>query len=258
MKNIFRIFAFIALVGIVFTSCQKDNLLEEEPLKEEVLVDAQKSFSVLKGFVLTKIDKVYIMQTDGTLKEHRTIKMRNLQWTVAQEWLLDDLQTDGFQGYSFYPGDTDGSQHGYYFLWDQMEDAADNSSWQYLVYRENDYNTAISSNPFHLPKVDTNVGSNDGDITKLASILGSTSLVRQKLQMDYDGVDNSSPAFNTNHAYMWLEVRGTYAQANKVTGCGVLAKWDGQNNDHFWHSFTNITNLKANTRLVRNITSSEW
>ncbi len=36
-RNIFRLFAIIALIGIVFTSCRKENLFEKETaLKEEV------------------------------------------------------------------------------------------------------------------------------------------------------------------------------------------------------------------------------
>jgi hypothetical protein len=265
-RNIFRLFAIIAIAGLVFTGCQKEeNLLDtENPIGQEKIVDAQQNFPILKGATIVKYDTVYIVDGSGELKPHRTMKIRNLNWSIVQEWLFVDMNTynstnsvDLFSNTSFYPGDTYGLTHGCYYPWDQIEDEVDGDNWEYIVWAD-EYWTEISGNQFHLPKIDTYGGANDGDITKLAMMLGSTSLVRQKLALAYDGVDNSYPEFVNTHAYMWIEARGTYAEVNKVTGCGVLAKWDGADSDHFWHVFTNITNLKANVRLVRDITSAQW
>lgn len=259
-KKFFRLFAVIAIVGLVFIGCQKDNLVEEQNASNEVLVvDANQTFSVTKGFTITKLDSVFVLQGDeyGTVKMHRTIKIRNLNWTVAQEWFLDDLQTSGYQDYSFYPGDVDGSVHGYYYPWEnQVESGADNNDWAYIIFRDENY-TPISGNQFRLPRVDINCGS---DFQNLASVLGSTSLIRAKLQVVYDGVDNWGPAFDTQLAGFWMEVRGGCVEANLQPHCGAVAMWDKLNgqNDNFAYWFTNIETSKANVRLMRNITSAQW
>ncbi len=266
MKKFINLFAVFAIVGMVFIGCQKnESLLEPKKSNQaEKIVDAQQSFPVDKGATIIKYDTKYVMDGYGDLKPCKTMKIRNLNWSIVQEWLFVDLNTsspvdgtDLFQNVSYYPGDTYGATHGVYYPWSQIEDAADNNDWKSIVYKDNGY-TSVSGEFFHLPKMDTYVGANNGDITKLAMMLGSTSLVRKKLALDYDGVDNSYPEFVNTHAYMWIEARGTYQQPNIAPGCGALAKWDGADNDHFWYSLPGITNLKANVRLVRNITAAQW
>jgi hypothetical protein len=257
-RKIFSLFAVIVFAVLAFTGCQKDNLVEEQKANGElIIVDAEQTFSITKGFTITKPGTVYVMQTDGSLKMHRTLKIRNLNWSVAQEWFLDDLQTDGYPGYSFYPGDVDGSVHGYYYLWgNQIESGADNNDWSQIIFSDANY-TSISGNQFRLPRVDINCGS---DFQNLATVLGSTSLIRAKLEVIYDGVDNWGPAFDTQLAGFWMEVRGGCQEANLHPHCGALAMWDKQNghNDRFAYWYTNIETSKANVRLMRNITSAQW
>lgn len=258
MKFNLKYFAIIAFAVLAFTGCQKENLVEEQEIKGDlIVVDATQNFSILKGFTITKPGIVYVMQSDGSLKMHRTLKIRNLNWSVAQEWFLDDLQTDGYQNYSFYPGDTDGSVHGYYYLWEnQIESGADNNDWSQIIFSD-EYYTPVSGEQFRLPRVDINCGS---DFINLASVLGSTSLIRAKLEVDYDGVDNWSPAFDTQLAGFWMEVRGGCQEGNLQPHCGALAMWDNQNGhvDRFAYWYTNIETTKANVRLMRNITSAQW
>jgi hypothetical protein len=268
-KRIFKFFAIILTASIMFSACQKEQILPEQQNQGKRIYagrtyDVSKSLGGIdplvepKGATIVKYDFVYILQDDGvTLKRHRTLKIRNLAWTIAQEWLLDDLQTNLYQDFSFYPGDTDGSLHGYYYLWNQMKDAADANDWQYIVFRDANW-TPIDGQQFHLPKINTVVGTNDGDIEKLASMLGSTSLIPQKLQLSYDGVANTVPPFNTRYANMWIEVRGTFYQPNIVPGCGVYGEWDSQANNSYCLFFTNMSNIKANVRIVRNINSTQW
>jgi hypothetical protein len=158
-------------------------------------------------------------------------------------------------------GDTDGIIYGYYYNWTEMKDFNDNvggnGTWSDLFYEDTNY--SIPATGFHIPKHSTQVGLNDGDIDKLASILGSTSAVRAKLQLGYDGWWTPIAGFgSSNYAAMWIDARYSYYAANIVPGCGVVALWDSNNYDNYSMLFTNITDLRANVRLVRTITQSQW
>jgi len=277
IKRIFRFFAVILTASVMFSACQKEQIESEEDgygkrINAEQVFDVSKALGsenpIEKGFTVTKPGYVYVLQgtTDPNgeiiFKQHRTLKIRNLNWTIAQEWLLDDLQTDGFEDFSFYPGDNvSNAPHGFYYSWNQIESAADANDWQYMIYRDASGSTPIIGEQFHLPKLNSTLiyGQNDGDIEKLASMLGSTSLIRQKLQMVCDGVyvSPSISGFDNRYAYMWIEVRATPWASDPQSGCGCLGSWDSQNNNNFSLVFSNNI-LKANVRLVRNITQSQW
>ena len=258
MKNTYKIFIFIALAGLFFTSCEKDNLLEK---KESIAIDAEQSFPVLKAPTIVKYDSVYTFDQFGNPITQKTIKIRNLTWTYAQEWFLDDMHNNGFVTDIYRPGDANGTTYGYYYNWQEIskfeDNAGGNGTWSDYFYEDANYLTNAIG--FHLPKHSTQVGLNDGDFDKLASVLGSTSAIRAKLQLGYDQWWTPIGGFwNNNYAGMWIDVRNSYYAANIVSGCGVVAKWDGDDNDHYWLLFTNIEDLRANVRLVRNITSAQW
>jgi len=207
-----------------------------------------------RGFVLTKQSKVYILQSEG-LKEYRTLKIRDLSWRYPQEWLLDDLCTNGIPDYTYFPGDPTGNIHGYYYPWYQIQTIVDNNQWQFITFRDSAGTIPINGDQFHLPKIDSYVPAFDGDIEKLTWMLGSTSLIPNILCMEYDGTSGS---FYQNKAYIWLEARGSYEEGSIYPGCGYMGMWDNIDNNSFWHCHTNNPNLKVNVRLVRNITQAEW
>lgn len=246
MKNIFRIFAFIALVGIVFTSCQKDNLLEEKDIQQEkgesIAIDAEASYPILKGFVFKKYRYAYIPFNDNGDMEHKTMKIKDLQGRM-QEWIFVDLKTDGFIDNWTQAGDDDGINHGMYYEWyDNFHDMTQ-ANWDQIIFDE-DFNN-ISG--FHIPT--------QNDINKLAQIIGSTSKIRNFLKLGYDGAKNYVPDYSTDFAAMWVNKPG---DPNIVAGCGVFGQWQRNQNDHFYYFYTNIQTLGVNVRLVRDLPANEW
>lgn len=234
---------------MLFTSCSEE---ETEEIQETanlggIQIDAEQSFKVLKGVVIRSYGTVNIPEPDfKNLIEHSTIKIRSLDWSVAQEWLYIDMKSSLWYYYSTQSGDTSGDDHGIYYRWCNNFDDMTQSDWDDLVYDEN-WNELEG---FHIPT--------DTDITNLASVVGSTSSIRSILQLEYDGTKNSYPEFSTEYAAMWVDLSGTGYEPNIVDGCGVLGKWVADESDNLYYCFTNIPNLGVNVRLVRDITSSEW
>jgi hypothetical protein len=70
--------------------------------------------------------------------------------------------------------------------------------------------------------------------------------------MAYDGFwsNYSNYHFSTDIAAMWVYTPG---ERNQVSGCGVAVMWKKSNNNEMTGLYTNMTNLGANIRIVRDI-----
>jgi len=253
--------AIIFAVAVFLVSCQKEDEKPAGSNTDDILgkrVYSEISYNVLKGATVIKNDTVWVMQNDGiTFIPHRTMKIRTLNWSKIQEWFLDDLRTDVFEGSSFYPGDTDGAVHGTYYTWSQVTDVQDgiNGGWETIVYTDGTNYLGVEG--FRIPKYSN---SYQGEIDVLASMLGSTSLIKNKIQLANDNLlmNGSTPIGNSAWGSILYDVRGTVMASSQWTGCPAMAAWDGTNNNSFFLWFPNASGLQGNIRLVRTITQSQW
>jgi len=258
MKKQLKFLAAFALLAALMTGCQKEqDLTITKPNAEGLVIDAEQHFKVEKAPTISKIGTVYMPDYLGNPIAHRTIKIRNTSSTFIQEWLLDDMHTDAFATTTKRSGDDSGLIYGYYYDWNELVDGQDGIGWSWNDWVYSDNALTISAIGFHIPRQSTTVGGTDGDIEKLASILGSTTLVRSKLQINYDGVSDGTP-YSTTKAMIWMDVRTGYYYMNQIPGCGAMALWNQNTAGSMAIFFTNIPDLKANVRLVRDISLSQW
>ncbi len=252
-KSLLKLFAIFAIVGMAFIGCQKEDDFTNKNLDEGVLIKRDTVFRILKGAVITKYDYVYVLQENGSLVKHKTIKIRDLQWKIVQEWFLEDLKTTAIQDPKFYPGD-DGSVHGYYYRWEnQITDVADNNGWKYLVCADKNYTEF--DRPFRLPRIQRYY-CELGDDLRLGQLLGSTYAIKSKLQLQDDGYYNAHiPIFKKGVSCFWLETRRTCTPHNSEH-CGVLSTWNN-NGSYYLHGLS-LPNVYANVRLMRDIRKSDW
>ncbi len=251
MKSIFRIFAFIALIGFVFTSCQKDNLLEEETQQEkgewkEIVIE--KTFPVTKTPFTRSLRTVYINDSWEQAQACMAMTVTDIPTGNKQEWLLIDAHSQSFFDFYLHPNETNtddllpdyGKDYGLYYTW--ANNFTQTTSWNGLVYE--DASLTISINDFNIPTF--------ADLNKLGSIIGSTSLIPRVLRMNYDGLwsNNSNYHFSTDIAAMWADSPG---DPNIEPGCGVVCMWKISTNNVMTAGYTNMQNLGVNVRIVRDI-----
>jgi len=233
-RNIFRLFAIIAIAGLVFTGCQKEENLAE-PINSVKSINAEQTFPILKhGPVFTDPAVVkYMYDWEGNL---RPVDCRVIRDTHGnkQEWIFADFITDFGTAY-YASGDTYGLNKGAYHNWN---DASSIDGFQSRLIYNSDGSPYAN---FHLPTM--------SDINNLAHMLGSTSAIKNKLQLAYDGYWGAGVNWETTTACMWINNPG---DPNIVPGCGVFGKWDGQNNNNFWMVYPNYA-VKVNVRLVRTV-----
>ena len=136
MKNIFKIFAFIALVGIVFTSCQKDNLLEEKEQTDDSFIKNDKisaEGSVGYTDIFKKpsgsVNKTATYPIDIYFKNFSTGQTTTykavLDYTSQpnQVWLAENLKEEQFFATNSMtnPNDPSGSQYGYFYHYNDID-----------------------------------------------------------------------------------------------------------------------------------------
>lgn len=245
-KQIFRLFAIIAIVGLAFTGCQKENLVDEKTTENKgVAVDAEKSYPILKGgFVSQKTRTVYIPSSFTNDYTYTSLKIKDSQGRY-QEWLFVDLKTDGIPDYWNQTGDNDGTTYGFYYQWQETLSTFLQSDWDQVVFSDINMTTNITG--FHVPV--------PADIDKLAQIVGSTSKIRSTLALNYDGAKNYGPDYSTDFAAMWVNKPG---DPNIVPGCGVFLQWKRYESDRMYYFYSNIDYLGINVRLVRDLPVNEW
>lgn len=268
-KKILMALAVVALCA----SCEQDVGDEStpEPSAEKVSVwpTVQQEEGLLKspevpqtlskpGLVLRKKGEVYVMseiETDDDFElvfiKHSTIKLKNATKPQIQEWLLEDLRTTMFANYYTYPGDTDGSEHGYFYQWEPQVSSMTQSEWDALLYNAE----GEPETQFHLPT--------ESDMLNLISIVGNSTLIPQYLKLKYDGTlynDQDTTLYFSHNASFW------YNDDVPIEGCGVMCTWyDKYAQLHYnyksdrWNIFcTNIPYLHAHIRLVRTLTTDQW
>jgi hypothetical protein len=111
-------FAFIlSLFGIILNACQDEDI--ESAQKNETDVSVSQKFILQiedttsytpilsKKPIPRKQDSVYCYDASCEIKnatKYKTLKIRDLQGTIIQEWLYEDLKTDLFE-YEVLPND---------------------------------------------------------------------------------------------------------------------------------------------------------
>lgn len=161
-----------------------------------------------------------------------------------------DINTKSFPYYHTLSGDADGKTHGFYYKW--ASNALGIKSGDFIFYSTKvaaeTFDQDKSIKGFHIPKVD--------DITKFAKMIGGTSRIPQMLEMDYDAyyADANYPSpYDSGHAGMWVDLEGHGLAGNIVEGCGVVGDWARDKDNKFAYSFTNMTDLGSNLRMVKDL-----
>jgi hypothetical protein len=271
MKNFIKLFTLAISLAVLGSACQKEEqnaVLKQPSIQNFSMVeDLEQSFSVKKGGLISQTDSVYIDNGSGTKVKHMTKKFRTLNWSFIQEWLMEDLKTEAFPDVKYYPNDFLGLVHGCYLPWNQLVDIQDgiDGGWELLI--SEDENGDLPAVGFHIPRGERTISDGTDDILRFASKLGSTSLVRSALDLQYDNFINgqgqyfyssdTSPSTATC-AYIWIDRRNSYNSGNIVPGCGVSAMWYKNQNDNYANGFGNDPLGRMNVRLVRDLTRSQW
>ena len=250
MKFNLKYFTIIAFAVLAFTGCQKEEILLEQKPTEWKEVVMEKSFAVTKAPYLRSLRYVFINDGWGQAQQCRAITFTDVPTGKKQEWLFIDAHSQAYNISYLHPNETNtddfepeyASDYGGYYEW--AINFATTTSWDGLVYSDASLDPSTVINGFKIPTF--------ADLDKLGSILGSTSLIPSKLSMNYDGLwsNYSNYHFSTDIAAMWVHCPG---DPNVVPGCGVVALWKTSQNNVMTGSYTNMTNLGANIRIVRDI-----
>jgi len=120
MKRIFLLAILMASVGFMLASCEKDKAESNLGMDEWQIVSQEESslfclqiedtttYPVIlsKRPPAKKYSTVYCYNQDydtSNLTMYKTLKIRNLEGTIVQEWLYEDLRSDYFEDYSIQP-----------------------------------------------------------------------------------------------------------------------------------------------------------
>ena len=189
---------------------------------------------------------LYNFHTDS-FDVYQTMKISDMNDKVMQEWLLSDLNEDYFDG-QFVDASTDD----FFYKWKGEICNMSQGTWEEYIADENE-------NPekgFHVLNV--------VDLQKLVEITGDFSDACDTLRIKPYGyyTQPGSKHWNSNLACLWLfPVSATtkyYGMAaNSNSGCGVFARIT-PGADSFAEVYTNIKELYARVRLVRNISKEQW
>jgi len=249
----------IKYAAIIFTL-----LLSLASCKKEDDIKSEKSRKALNGVIEQLVDEPFLHHKSYVTKQSwvyynyvmpdysepigwiYTIKIHNEDWSIAQEWTVQDLYLGTETYYS--------EQYSNYAL--TFYDALD-----FATSLRNDANGLISAG-FRIP-TDVDYTS---DLTKLKSLLGSYSAIRGFLNLEY-------PVFYENPNYlsqfeddatMYLDTRNCVFQYQY----GSIFCWDDveyesendypQLNGASYYLHPNHYSFSAKIRCVRNITQSQW
>ena len=252
-KKVFKCFTLSAMVATMFigSACQKDNEnnynLEKELDESNWTVKTDTTdyskICISKKNYWSKESAVFILDDIDRGKKYKTIKISNMQKTITQEWLYEDLRSEFFDEYMTVSKDTDGERFGFYYLWEENFGDADQEVFDYLVC--NAENHQISEKGFHVATRD--------DIMNLAKILKNSNKIPECLNLGYDA-SYSFSGVNTNLARIWLVT----PDPDKVKGCGVFVEWDKNHGNAMQYYFPNSRDVYMNVRLCRTISQGEW
>ena len=271
MNNKILKFAFIfACIGMTFYACQDEDIEHENALKSRSIPDGMQCLmipdtttstnSLSKKAIGKKYSEVYFYDVNFNPVKHKTIKIRDVKGTICQEWFYENLHTDWIE-YSHHPNDSDGTVHGYFYMWEGYLDDVPQSDWNDLIVNAD----GESETGFHIP--------DERDIRNLISLVGDSPKVRTILNLEYGNAyydANLTPNnWSKNTAGFWIYPRDYEfwsnkpgcIDPNKVEGCGVPVLWhrnDTTYKDRMWTTFTNIKDLRCSVRLMRTINKNQW
>ena len=196
---------------------------------------------------------VYIYNfDDDSLEIHQTMKISTMDGSIMQEWLLSDLNENYFRGQKKVPNKNDATKMDYFYKWKGEICDMSQGTWDEYVRTVNDE----AESGFHVMNVI--------DLQKIKEIAGDFSDVCDTLAFKPFGY-YAPPKFTneaSNLVYLWLfpvaSTRKYYGmQANAENGCGVLARIV-PGSDSFSEVYTNVRDIYARVRLVRDISAEQW
>ncbi|MBO7596862.1 MAG: hypothetical protein J6T70_07440 [Bacteroidales bacterium] len=249
-KNLLKFLMILSSLCLIISSCQNDETNEEVPNSGGGIVTPcpiKDKFPVSKAMVITKPDSVFFMNTTTfsmtNANKYRTLKIRNLSGSVMQEWLLDDLHETCFYPYWSRTGDTDGTQHGFYYKWYNCIKNVPQSDWDFVIRGKD----SSDRSGFRVPK--------ESDLENFAALYGSTAGMTDVLQIEFDGYRiPGTYVFEDTYGGFWLN----FTDANVQPGCGVMLEWYSNNPTQSWHYYPSNPDVGVNVRLMRNLTTSQW
>lgn len=266
-KKYFKIVFAFALVGAMFSSCQDEDIENIGDVNNQELSVPDTNNIIrtsTKSGVGYKFSEIYFLSGDGEeFHKYKTIKIRNIQGTICQEWFYEDLHEYWFD-YLCLPDDKDGIVHGYFYPWENNISDVSQSDWDYLIFNSN---LVDNETGFHIP--------NQSDLYNLGEIVGrkNKSRIRKLLNAKKNGsLDLRKPESWTENGpcfwynpidYVWWS-NNNGVDPNLVNGCGAMVSltvWLPEQSgwgDGLAICYTNVEELCCNIRLMRTITKEQW
>lgn len=132
-RSIFRLFAIIAIAGLAFTGCQKeenllnnketDNYIQNDKISSENAVGYTDIFEKPSGSVLKTATYPISIYFKNFFTNQVTAYQAVYDGTNNQIWLAENLKEEQFFAVNSMtnPNDPNGSQYGYFYYYDDIE-----------------------------------------------------------------------------------------------------------------------------------------
>lgn len=203
-----------------------------------------------------KVGEVFLYNYDTEKFDipYRTLKISDLDGKVMQEWLLSDFNEDYFddKGQLMLPNEEDATKSDFFYKWQGDIYAQWPSVWNKRFVDEN----RVAVTGFHILNVI--------DLQKISRIVGDFSEACDTLKIKPFGYYTGPRVthWHSDKACLWLSPVSATTQyygmaANSNSECGVLARIT-PGADSFATVYTNIKDLYARVRLVRDIPKGQW
>lgn len=256
---------FFAVLLSLYTACQDSDdssvvtELTDNNNGEEVIVfpmndSSDCSLSKKVKMYRKKTSEVFLynIELDEFDCKYQTLKISDKNGTLMQEWFLSDIHEDWFDSYVVYNEENNGKRD-FFYRWKGDIFDMHPSDWDEYIAN----NQGIIEEGFHIVNVI--------DLQKLTKIVGDFSNACKLINIVYDGYytkKDNSRHYGDKKAYFWLyPVASTneyYGMAgNSDCECGVLADIKPED-DYFAIFYTNVKDVYARLRLVRDITPEKW
>lgn len=219
------------------------------------------AYPVSKRLIIMDSSEVYCINNWGKPPtRYRTLKIRDRDGIVIQEWLCENLRTDVIRDNYTWKDDPDGSKYGYFYQWEGEVYDLEQEDWDYMLLATSNVRGEHKKG-FHLPRY--------GDLDKLTQLVGGNGRVRDYLKLVYGGCYDKNLSRGKpcpcDEACIWLDYTHNYdywpkfngVDPNKREGCGVIKTWSLDPNTSS-RDYPNIPRLCCNIRLVRDLKPEEW
>lgn len=241
-------------------ACQDNDDSSENFNTSEVIVfpmndSSDCSLSKKVKMYRKKTSEVFLYDIESEVfdRKYQTLKISDKNGTLMQEWFLSDIHEDWFDSYVVYNEENNGKRD-FFYRW--KGDIYDMRPGDWDEYIAN--NNGIEEKGFHIANVI--------DLQKLTKIVGDFSNACKLIDIVYDGYYTKEPNYhhwNDKKAYFWLfPVSSTYDYSgmseNIEKDCGVLAVINPEDDYYTTILYTNIKDIYARLRLVRDITPEKW